>query len=153
MVKKAIKKQTIDEKDRRIGELIDTLQRLQAEFDNYRKRTEQEIIQFKERAEQNLIKELLLIIDNFELALKSNTEKTDFSKGMELIYAQLLQMLEDKGLQPIIAVNKQFDPYLHEALLTEKSKKEPNTVLEELQKGYMIKDKVLRHSKVKVSKH
>jgi len=73
-------------------------------------------------------------------------------KGVELIYTQLFQTLEEKGLKHIECCNEKFDPYKHEALLTEESNKKENTVLQELQKGYTFNDKVIRHAKVKVSK-
>ncbi|MBU1201302.1 MAG: nucleotide exchange factor GrpE [Nanoarchaeota archaeon] len=133
-------------------ELINTLQRLQAEFENYKKRTENECADVRKYAEEELIKSLLSILDNFELALKNKECKEEFTKGVELIYSQLFQMLEDCGLKPIKCEGEKFNPYMHEALLSEKTDQEENTVLEELQKGYKLHDKVIRHAKVKVSK-
>jgi len=134
-----------------IVELTDTLKRIQAEFENYKKRTEKEQEDFKKYSDKELIKKLLPIIDNFELAFQNNSKNEDFIKGVELIYSQLFQILEEKGLKSIKAVGEKFDPYKHEALLIEKSNKE-NIVLEELQKGYTLNDRVIRHTKVKVSK-
>ncbi|MBU0471542.1 MAG: nucleotide exchange factor GrpE [Nanoarchaeota archaeon] len=144
------KKTTQDKNEAK--ELKESLQRLQAEFENYKKRIEKEAAEFKNYAETDIIKSLLPTLDNFELALKNNTNAKGFAKGIELIYAQLYQMLEDKGLKIIQCEGCKFDPYKHEALLTEESDKEENIVLEELQKGYMYNDKVIRHTKVKVSK-
>jgi molecular chaperone GrpE len=133
-------------------ELIDTLQRLQAEFENYKKRITRDYDSMIKCSNEELIKSLLPIVDNFELALKSCREKDDFYKGMELIYSHLMDTLHSQGIKLIECAGKKFDPYYHEVLLTEESEKEPNTVLEELQKGYMLYDKVIRHSKVKIAK-
>jgi len=145
-------RQKLEEKEKELKDLIDTLQRLQAEFENYKKRTEKENQEFRKFALQEFIKKLLPIIDNFELALENKDNKEEFVKGVELIYSELYTILEDAGLIKIEALNQKFDPYIHEALLAEKSDKEPNTIIEELQKGYKLHDKVLRHAKVKVSK-
>jgi len=147
-----VKAKKEDKKDVKIKELTETLQRLQAEFENYKKRNEKECSDYKSYAQEQLIKQLLIIIDNFELALQNHNSPQEFSKGVELIYAQLFSLLEDKGLKVIKAKGEKFDPYKHEAMLTEESKKKPNTVLEELQKGYTLNEKVIRHTKVKVSK-
>lgn len=131
--------------------LLDTLQRLQAEFENYKKRTEKEKSEFVKFSNSNLISKLLPILDNFELALKNKHKKDDFIQGTEMIYNEFIQILKEIGLEKIQAQNQKFDPYLHEALLQEKSNKD-NIVLEELQTGYKLNDKVLRHTKVKISK-
>ena len=83
--------------------------------------------------------------------MKNTEDNEKFIKGMEMVYAQLISTLHEEGLKPIDALKKKFDPYLHEVMLREKSDKEEDIILEELQKGYMLNDKVLRHSKVKVS--
>ncbi|MBU1322065.1 MAG: nucleotide exchange factor GrpE [Nanoarchaeota archaeon] len=136
----------------RLKEMTESLQRLQAEFENYKKRCDKENASFVKFANADLISTFLPIIDNFELALKNCRAKDDFYKGMELIHSQLIDTLQSQGLKHLECEGKKFDPYCHEALLTEESDKEQNTVLEELQKGYLLNDKVLRHSKVKVSK-
>ncbi len=132
-------------------ELKEMLKRMHAEFQNYRKRTEDEKTKFIKLSTEDLIKKLIPILDNFELALKHNTEKTEFSEGMEMIYTQLLQTLEDEGLQKIPATGK-FDPKIHEAVMVENTNDESGKILQELQKGYKINDKVIRNSKVKISK-
>jgi len=148
---KTHKKETkVDPKDQKIAELTDTLQRLQAEFENYKKYVEKSKTDFVKYAQSDIIEKLLPILDSFELALK-NTSKEEFIKGIELIYSQLYSLLEKQGLKKIQAKGK-LDPHLHEVLLKEECDKEEDTILEELQKGYMLGDKVLRHSKVKVSK-
>jgi molecular chaperone GrpE len=148
------------EKPREEGrqELVETLQRLQAEFENYKKRVEKENAEYCLLANGQLIRELLPVLDNFELALGhvKPEEKQDggLSKGMELIYAQLVSILEANGVTPIQpAEGERFDPYCHEAMLTEqKEGVERNTILEVLQRGYMLRGRVLRTAKVKVTK-
>ena len=134
-----------------IAEFTDILQRTQAEFENYKKRVDKEKQEFVKYSKAELIQKLLPIIDTFEIALKNNKDNEKFVKGMDMVYAQLISLLHSEGLKPIESLGKKFDPYLHEAMLKEKSEKDEGTVLEELQKGYMLNDKVLRHSKVKVS--
>lgn len=128
----------------------DTLQRIQAEFVNFRNRTESERTRFVNLANEELIKKLLPLADNFSRAFSQVKEETEFSKGISLIYAQLNEILEDEGVKPIIA-SGDFNPNLHEVLLVEEGK-EDNKIIEELQKGYLLGDKVIRHSKVKLSK-
>ena len=159
-MKKEEKKESKEEKKHKaepkkekdaIADLTDSLQRTQAEFENYKKRVEKEKQEFVKYAKAELIQKLLPIIDTFEIALKSTNDKEKFVKGMEIVYAQLISSLHVEGLKPIDVLGKRFDPYLHEVMLKEKSEKDEDIVLEELQKGYMLNDKVLRHSKVKVS--
>ena len=134
------------------AELTETLQRLQAEFENYKKRSEKENTQFREYAKAELVKELLPVIDSFDLAMKSRQNKEEFAKGIEMIHKEMVSLLDKQGLRKIEAIGKKFDPYKHDVLLSEESEKDEDVVLEELQRGYMFKDKVLRHTKVKVSK-
>jgi len=143
----------LEEKDAQIKELTDTLKRLQADFENYKKRIEKEYLEFRKNSLAEFIKKLLPVLDNFELTLNNKEKNKEFVKAVEMIYSELYTILEDEGLKKIEALNKKFDPYVHEALLAEKKKgKEPNIVIEELQKGYKLNDKILRNSKVKVSK-
>lgn len=132
-------------------ELIGTLQRLQAEFENYKKRVEKEKQEFMKFANSGLILNLLPIVDNFELALKNKDKKDDFIEGTEMIYNEFIKILENMGVQKIDVKGKEFDPYLHQALLQEKSEKE-NIVLEEFQSGYRFNEKILRPAKVKIGK-
>lgn len=140
-----------DPKDKKIAELTDSLQRLQAEFENYKKYVEKQKAEFTKYSKADIIDKLLPILDSFEIALKSTQDNEKFIKGVELIFSQLYSLLEKEGIKPIKAEGK-LDPNLHEVLMKEKSDKEEDTILEELQKGYMLNDKVIRHSKVKVSK-
>ncbi len=141
----------IDPKDQKIKELTESLQRLQAEFENFKKRTDKEKQDFCKYAEKELMVELLPVLDNFELALKNTKDNSEFIKGVELIYAQLVSGLEKKGLK-IIETQGKFDPHKHEVLLQEESDKDSGEILEELQKGYQLNETILRTAKVKVSK-
>ena len=144
-------KDELGQKNKTIEELTDTLKRLQAEFENYRKRVEKERIEFAQYAGAMAIEKLLPVLDSFELAIKNTNDEEKFAQGVRMIYAQFVSALESVGLKPIKAEGEQFDPYKHEVLLKESSDKPDGTILEELQKGYMFHDKVLRFSKVKVS--
>lgn len=128
------------------SEYLETLQRLQAEFDNYQKRTEKEKIEIIKNAEESLITELLGIIDNFELSLKYSKDE-----GVKMIYSELYSILEKRGLKKIETQGK-FNPKYHEALIQQEDKGEENMILEELQKGYMLNDKIIRIAKVKITK-
>lgn len=142
------------DKDEKIKELTEILQRLQADTENYQKRCEKQNAEFRNYASAQIIDKLLPLLDSFELALKNTANKEEFIKGVELIYSQLYDLMEKEGLRKIEAKGGKFDPYKHEVLLSEKTDKEEKDglIVEELQKGYMFKDKVLRYSKVKVLK-
>ncbi len=148
--KAELKKQQ-DENQKKIEELTDTLKRLQAEFENYKKRADKEKTEFTKFAHAGLIAQMLPVLDSFQIALKSTDDKEKFIEGMKMIYAQFHSILESEGLMPIKANGEKFDPYRHEVLMKEQSDKPEDTILEEFQKGYMLNDKVLRHSKVKIS--
>ena len=141
-----------DLKDLKLKDLKDTLQRVQADFENYRKRMEKEKAEFVKFASSGIISEILPVLDNFEVALKNAGNSHDFIKGIEMIYAQLFGVLEKQGLKSIDSEGKKFNPYVHEALMQEESGKEEGMIIEEFQKGYLLNGCVLRHSKVKVSK-
>ena len=141
----------LKEAENKINELTGLLQRTQANFENYRKQQEKRIQEIKEQANRNLILQLLTVLDNFELALKNTQPSQDFIKGIELIYSQLFTILKNNGLKPIPTQNQTFDPYCHEALLKINSEHPENTILEELQKGFLLHHQVLRPAKVKIS--
>ena len=145
------KAQKSDKSAEKVKELTETLQRLQAEFENYKKYVEKKQTDTYKYAAADMVEKLLPILDSFELALKNTADREKLVKGVELIYTQLYSLLEKEGLKKINADGK-FDPNLHEVLLKEKSCKEEDVIIEELQKGYMLNDKVIRCSKVKVSK-
>ncbi len=152
--KQKVLQSEIEEKDRQIEEYHSMLQRLQAEFENYKKRVERERDQYTEQANADLVLRLLPVLDDFERALQ--TESPDvptFKKGVAMIFSQLVKMLEAEGLSPIEACGEEFDPYYHECVLTDVGNYEDDTVIEELEKGYMFKNRVLRPSKVKVGKN
>ena len=134
-----------------IADLTDSLQRLQAEFENYKKRVDKENQEFVKYAKAEIIRKMLGTIDTFEIALRNTTDHEKFVKGMEMIYAQMISTLETEGLKRIEAVGRKFDPYLHEVMLKQKSDKESGIILEELQKGYLLNGRVLRFSMVKIS--
>jgi molecular chaperone GrpE len=134
--------------------LVDRLARLQAEFENARKRTAREQQDFRDYALADAIKALLPSLDSFERALQTNTEKSEFRGGIELIYKQLQDALVKLGLRPIPAKGEPFDPHLHEAIeMVETRDAEDHQILEELQRGYKLKDRLLRPSMVKVARN
>ena len=134
------------------AEYLDRLQRLMAEFDNYRKRSEKEKSDAYDFAVSNTISELLPIIDNFERALKVETQDKALFAGVQMIYKQLMSTLENLKVTPIEALDQEFDPKLHNAIMhIDDEALGENMVAEELQKGYLYKEKVIRHSLVKVA--
>ena len=124
---------------------------MQAEFENYKKWNAKEKTEFVKYANADFIEKMLPVLDSFEIALKNTSDKEKFVEGMKMIYAQFHAMLEAEGLRPIKSTGEKFDPYKHDVLMKEESDKPEDTILEEFQKGYMLNDKVLRHSKVKIS--
>jgi len=138
-------------------ELSGKVLRLQADFENTRKRIEREKQDFVKFANEGIILELLNVLDDLERSVSlAETHKEDltaFLKGVEMILAHLYEMLKEYGLKPIDAQGKIFDPHYHEALLQIENKDLPeHTVVEELQKGYLLNERVIRTAKVKVSK-
>lgn len=143
-------KKELEEKTKLAEERLNQLKYLQADFDNYRKNFEKEKEKIIELANENLVKELLVVVDDFERALQSIENEKD-KEGLIMLHKKFFKVLENQGLKKIEAVGKKFDPYHHEALSKEKSDKEDGVVLEEIQPGYVLKSKVIRHSKVKVA--
>lgn len=143
------KQSKVEEKLRKENqELLDMLKRTQAEFENFRKRVERDRTEHIKRANKELLLKILPIVDNFELALKSCKVDNEVFKGFELIYSQMMSALENEGVKQI--KEKEFNPELHEPLLQEKAD-EAGKILEVLQKGYFLNEKVLRTAKVKIS--
>lgn len=135
----------------------DRLLRLQAEFDNAKKRLEKEKFGFIKYANEGITLELLSVLDDLERSVEAAEKKHQdlnaFLKGVEMILAHLYEMLKKKGVSPIEAKGKTFDPNLHEAMMQIETDEFPeDTVVEELQKGYMLEDRVIRTAKVKVAK-
>jgi molecular chaperone GrpE len=135
--------------------LLDRLARLQAEFENARKRAAREQQQFRDYALTDSVKALLPILDSFERALQTApTGKSELRDGVELIYKQLQDALLKLGLRTIPAKGEPFDPHLHEAVeAVETTSAEDHQILEELQRGYKLKDRLLRPSMVKVARN
>ncbi len=126
--------------------------RLMADFQNYKRRSEEAKTMSYSHGKEDLLTDLLPIIDNFERALESEDDGGNFKEGMEMIFKQLMDILERTGLKEIEAKGKEFDPNYHNAVMTEDSDEyESNYVSEVLQKGYIFKDKVIRPSMVKVT--
>ena len=149
------KDQTISKQQKEIDELSNRLLRLQAVFDNFRKRTEKEKSTMYEMGAKDIIERMLPVVDNFERGLASIPESeknTAFAEGMEKIYKQFQKVLEDAGVKAIEAAGQPFDPNFHNAVMhVEDESLGENIVAEELQKGYMYRDSVVRHSMVKVA--
>ena len=152
--KKGFFKKKKDKKDEQIEELNDKLKRQMAEFDNFRKRTEKEKSQMYDMGAKSIIEKILPVIDNFErgLAAVPEEQREDaFVVGMDKIYKQMLTELDASGVKPIEAVGQEFDPNFHNAVMQVESEEyDSGVVAQELQKGYMYKDSVVRHSMVAV---
>jgi|SRR5580658_2038085 molecular chaperone GrpE len=134
--------------------LLDRLARLQAEFDNARKRAVREQQEFREFAAADVIKNLLPTLDSFERALKANADSSEFRNGVELIYRQFQDALQKIGVQPIVATGQAFDPRIHEAVeVVDTSVVPDHHVVEELQRGYKYKDRLLRPAMVRVARN
>ncbi|NLW21959.1 MAG: nucleotide exchange factor GrpE [Tissierellia bacterium] len=150
---KGIEDEEKDGKDKEIEELTNRLLRLQADFINYKNRVEKEKETIFSHATEDIISQLLPVLDNFERALDSVEEKEGFYEGVKMIYDQILGILEKNGLKEIQCLGQSFDPNYHHAVLTEEVEdQEEGTILEVFQKGYMLNDKVIRPSMVKVAK-
>ena len=153
--KKSFFKKKKDKKDEQIEELTDKVKRQMAEFDNFRKRTEKEKSQMYDMGAKTIVEKILPVIDNFErglAAVPEDNKEDAFVVGMDKIYRQMLTVLEEAGVKPIEAVGAEFDPNFHNAVRhVEDETLGENVVAEELQKGYMYRDTVVRHSMVKVA--
>lgn len=144
-----------DKKDIAIVDLTDRLKRSMAEFDNFRKRSEKEKATMFDMGARSIAEKILPVVDNFERAMVAAPKEGDgkaFADGITMIYNQLKKTLEDLGVKPIDCVGQAFDPNFHNAVMhIEDESLGENVVAEELLKGYMYKDSVLRHSMVKVA--
>ena len=150
--KKGLFKKKKDKRDEQIEELNDRIKRQMAEFDNFRKRTDKEKSQMFDMGARTIIEKILPVVDNFErgLAAVPEEQRDDaFVDGMDKIYKQLMTELDGIGVKAIECVGKEFDPEYHNAVMqVENDELEAGTVASELQKGYMYKDTVIRHSMV-----
>jgi molecular chaperone GrpE len=160
--KSLAKEESVEEQpraaDARAEENYDRLLRITAEFENYKKRMEREMNDFRKFANESLIKDILPIVDNLERALEipyGNNENAfnGMLEGVQMTLKGLLETLEKFGVVPIDSLDKPFDPNFHQAVMQEESEGHPeNTVSKELQKGYMMNDRLLRPAMVVVSK-
>lgn len=149
-------KKELSSVDEEAREYLEYLKRLKAEFDNYKKRNSKEQDRRVSLFREDLIKQFLPIVDDLERALdsgKKTKDKADFIQGVEIIFNQLKITLEKQGLEQIKAKGEIFDPRLHEAIMKVELEEYPdNVVVEEMRKGYKLKDRVLRPTMVKVNK-
>ena len=143
----------LERKDEEIIELKSHIQRLQADFDNFRKQGEKQKQDLIRYANEGLIVNFLDIYEDMERALENSSNEEELREGLELIYSKMKNALEKEGVEEIPAVGEKFDPFKHEALLTVDSPDhENNEIVDELMKGYTLKDKVIKYSKVRVCK-
>jgi len=144
-----------EEIEKEVAELKDKLLRKSAEFENYKRRTENDQLNLITFAAETFIQKLLPVVDDFERSLEHIDEAQDINaikQGLRLIYDKLMKVLDEQGVKKIEAVGNPFDVEYHEALLQRPDDSvEPHTVLDEVEKGYTYKDKVIRHAKVIVS--
>ena len=138
-------------------ETYDRLLRISAEFENYKKRSAREMEEFRKFANQSLIKEMLSVVDNLELAMNSTDSQKAVDKGvvegLEMTHREILRVFERFNVKPIDAKNQAFDPTFHEAVMQEETDEFPeNTVVNEMQRGYLIHDRLLRPAMVVVAK-
>ena len=145
----------IGQLENEIAELKDKLLRKAAEFENYKRRTENDQLNLLKYSAESFIVKLLPVVDDFERSIDHMDSAKDvksIKEGVTLIYNKLMKILSEQGVEKIEAIGKPFDVEYHEAMLQRKAENvEPHTVLDEIEKGYMYKDKVIRHSKVIVS--
>lgn len=145
-------KEELEIEEKKIEEINNKLLRLQADFLNYKSRTEKEKVKYYNNAIEDLVCEMLPILDNFERALENLDSDENLSQGVEMILNQFKNLLNKYGVEEIDALGKKFDPNLHHGVSTEESDEKEDTVIEVFQKGYKLKDKVIRPSMVKISK-
>ena len=156
MTEKAPTKAELEERlveaERERDERTDDLKRVAAEFENYRKRVARDQQSLAARAHERLVKELLPVLDDLERALEAATEhqEAQLEEGVKLVHRELQEALAKEGLSEI-ETNGHFDPHMHEALLSQPSEQEEGAILDVLQKGYRLGDRVLRPARVVVS--
>lgn len=148
-------KESFRNKSEEAASYLDHLQRLKAEFENYKKRSFEEKAKLKESGKEDILKQLLPVIDNMEKAINHYNKSHDIKpviKGIELVYKQIQDLLKKEGVSKIDSVGKEFNPLLHEAIITESSGiHNPGVVLEELESGYSFNGRLLRPTRAKVS--
>lgn len=144
------------EEKKKSDEYLDNWRRTMAEFQNYKRRVDKDKLEYRQYANQNLLKRLLDVLDSFDAGFKAIPAKfikEPWVEGMRAVERQLLQILEQEGVTPIDAQDKDFDPNFHEAIFYEPSEgASEGKILQELQRGYMLHDRILRPTRVKVAK-
>jgi len=146
----------LESKEEELKQTHDRLLRVSADFENYKKRSARETAEFRKYANQNLLKEMLPVVDNLELAIKSTDGQREIDKnlleGLDITRREILKVLEKFHVSPVTAVGEPFDPEFHEAVMRQESDQYPeNTVIGEFQKGYLIHDRLLRPAMVVVA--
>lgn len=135
------------------GEYLSRIQRLQADFDNYKKQTEKQKADLIAFANEGLLLKILEVYEDFERAKENCKTKEEYEEGLNLIYKKLTGILEKEGIKAIPTENEKFDPFKHEAMMAENNENYENgMIIDELAKGYTLKDKVIKYSMVKVCK-
>ena len=142
--------QDLKDQTRLAEERLNRLKYLQSDFDNYRKWSEKDKASTIALANESLIKDLLVILDDFEHALPS-LEQEQNREGMKMVQKKMVKILEEYGLHAIESMGKKYDPHFHEVLCKEKCDKEPDTILSDIERGYLLKTKVIRPSKVVIA--
>lgn len=147
----------LEKVEKESAEHYDRFLRVSAEFDNYKKRSAREMDDFRKFANESIIKEMLSVVDNLERAMESvdttSEAQSAIAKGVDMTLAEILKVFEKFAVKPIQAINEPFDPIYHQAVMQEENQDQPDsTVLRELQKGYLMHDRLLRPSMVVVSK-
>ena len=155
----SVLKQQLEKEKASASELKDVLQRVQAEFENYIKRSEREQRSFQETANAKLMQEFLPVLDSFDAAIEKmgklpdSRERREAVEGMQILRKQFWSAMERNGAREMKSVGEKFDPEKHECFVFENAKdKDDEVVLEEIQKGYFMKDRIIRHAKVRVNK-
>jgi len=141
----------LEEQEKTIEEYTNILKRLQADFENYVKRTDKEKEEFANYSNHKLVSKLLNVVDDFEKALELTKNNKEIADGLEIVYKQLNKLLQEEGVVQINAIGNKLDPFKHEVIDVINGN-EDDVVIEELQKGYIMKNKVLRPSKVRIIK-
>ncbi len=133
-------------------QLFDRLARLQAEFDNFRKREARERMEYRDHALANTVEQFLPVLDNFQLALRSQSSPEQLRSGVDLIVRQMEEIIRSLGVQPVPTVETQFDPRVHEAIeMVERDDLPDHQVMEEVRRGYTLRDRLLRPAMVRVA--
>ena len=145
------------EKDSKIEQLTDAYKRQMADYQNLKRRTQQQMDEIGQYKLEGIAKKLLGVVDNFERAMKVDTETATVGsvvEGIQMVHAQLMKILSDEGVEPIEAVGQEFDPNLHEAMMRVAAEEgvDDDTVVMELERGYTLNKRVIRPSKVSVAK-